>query len=266
MPNWVANRITIKGSAEELAKFNEHIAKKPQFNKDDKWDENCFSFHSFITPDDSVSVEEYQGDNGIVNGERVGDTPNNWYQWNTNYWDTKWDACEVEIVRSPIGITINFQTAWDKPLPVFQAMVEQFPNLEFSIWWEEEQGFGGEFEGINGNLVATNQWDIPSSHQDYVNRDDEDGCVCRWNSDTDDWYADCPRDEEFEPYSVTIEIVNSYSVHVSKPLSFDIGGEFFARQVVSDYEDGFDNEDGITVVPSYSVRAAVITNKEKEVN
>ena len=58
-----------------------------------------------------------------------------------------------------------------------------------------------ESEDENGEPISelseTNSWDIPESHADYVSIDNEDGCVCSWG-DTEDFYDDCPRDEETE--------------------------------------------------------------------
>jgi hypothetical protein len=80
-------------------------------------------------------------------------------------------------------------------------MVSQHPELDFEIWWEEEQGFGEELESVEEMneagekvkvLTKTKSWDIPNSHKDYTERDLDD-CVChRWYDSPEDWFDDCP--------------------------------------------------------------------------
>ena len=57
-------------------------------------------------------------------------------------------------------------------------------------------------------MVETKSWDIPDSHSDYVERDNEDGCICSHYDDEDDWYADCPR----ETKEFFVEITRTYKV------------------------------------------------------
>jgi hypothetical protein len=72
-------------------------------------------------------------------------------------------------------------------------MVEKFPTLTFKFNCEEEQGWGVEFEGTDGELMVADEWDIPESHADFKARDNVDGCACAHYSDEpDEWYDDCP--------------------------------------------------------------------------
>jgi hypothetical protein len=75
-------------------------------------------------------------------------------------------------------------------------MVEQFPTLNFKFYCEEEQGWGVEFVGEDGELSVSDEWDIPQSHADYVSRDNEDGCACAQGWDEEDWYDDCPNNKK----------------------------------------------------------------------
>lgn len=208
MPNWVYNTITISGEAEAIARFKEQAGKpypsgwneaegKPDY------EQQPISFWNFIAPPaEAVESGEYFGTHGWENGEQKGDTPTNWYNFNTDKWGTKWDACEAELTEeSKTHLGYRFDTAWSPPDPVFEAMVNQFPELDFSIYWEEEQGFGAELETTTTEegkaLVITREWDIPDSHSDYQAKDDLDSCRCAWEDDPHDWYEDCEgRDEE----------------------------------------------------------------------
>lgn len=200
MPNHVFNTVAVTANTpEELASFMV-AASQPYQVQVTRWDAPTpeyqfemaerqlgFSFHSFI-PIPTEDYWDYVGKDGKL--------VQNWYDWNRKNWGTKWDAYEISIVAdSDLQNTFNFQTAWAPPVPVFEAMVAQYPNLKFSIRWEEEQGFGGEFEGVNGKLVETNQWDIPECHSDWATIGNPDGCVCAYESDSTFWYADCPNAE-----------------------------------------------------------------------
>jgi hypothetical protein len=128
-----------------------------------------------------------------------------WYDWNIREWGTKWDAGDLDFTdhtedKAP-SLTYSFQTAWSIPEPVFRAMVEQHPTLDFDFECEEEQGWGVKFTSSDGDegersLIETESWDIPDSHADYVSRDREDSCSCAWSDDQEDWYDDCPRPEQ----------------------------------------------------------------------
>ena len=68
----------------------------------------------------------------------------------------KWDACEGEMD----GNIYRFQTPWDKPdLSIFELLAKEIPN--FSYTWEEEQGYGEEWECEDGELRLIESWDLP---------------------------------------------------------------------------------------------------------
>lgn len=199
MPNWVYNGLTVRANnRQDLDAF---IAKS-------KHDDREFSFWNFVTPPkEALESGEYYGERGWSkdNGE-TGNTPNNWYNFNYREWGTKWDACNPSPYDTGINdagstedaheYSIHFETAWSHPEPVFKAISEQHPELEFDFSWEEEQGWGGAAKGSNGKFVVTHEYDIPNSHAEYVEREREDSCNCMHSDDQEYWYADCPREEE----------------------------------------------------------------------
>jgi hypothetical protein len=86
-----------------------------------------------------------------------------WYQWNINNWGCKWDAGRVDILENVSRrITYYFETAWAPPEFVFKAMAEQYPELDFLLWYEEEQGWGGELIAKNGVAVQGKTWEAPT--------------------------------------------------------------------------------------------------------
>ena len=124
-----------------------------------------------------------------------------WYDWNIRNWGCKWDANDEELdndldkLEPHDTLSYRFSTAWSPAEGAFRAMTEQHPELTFEFHCEEEQGWGVVYDGQDGSLSVSKEWDIPNSHADFVAKDDEDGCVCARDDDQDDWYEDCPRPE-----------------------------------------------------------------------
>lgn len=220
MPNWVYNSVSISGTKEQVEAFYDKASAVHPETFDEAtgkvvYTENPeFSFWNFIAPPkEAVDSGEYFGTHGWSEGKALGDTPNNWYNFQCDKWGTKWDACDVYAETTYLKdgtaeISLSYNTAWSIPEPVMRAMVEQHPELTFSFSCEEEQGWGAEYSGEDGVLTLTDEWDIPSSHADYVNRDNEDGCICSHYEDEDDWYDDCPR----ETKEFFVEITRTYKV------------------------------------------------------
>jgi len=209
MPNWVYNTVEIKGTTEDVAAFMKK-ATKPYTTNYTPWDSeepseqvrDEFSFWNFIRPEEDKLDLYFETNGSRPDPEnpgqhiRTGQTEYNWYNWNIANWGCKWDCGDVDIDDSnPENVVVRFNTAWDRPEPVFIVMTEQHPELQFAFEWEEEQGWGGKAEGSNGEFTTLQEWDIPNSHEEYKALDRLDSCNCNHSDDTDDWYDDCPRDE-----------------------------------------------------------------------
>lgn len=157
-------------------------------SKDGEWktEEVVFSFWNAVAPQD-------------LKAYFTGDT---WYNWNCANWGVKWDAKldvasvdDLEVIAfedKTFGVNYHFETAWGTPSEFFRALARKYPHLTFSIEFEEEQGWGGEFLATDGELSLINEYDIPNSHADYEERDREDSCLCAHESDPDDMFEDCP--------------------------------------------------------------------------
>jgi hypothetical protein len=208
MPNWVYNYVVITGKTEELQAFLTK-ATEPRPYENGLSEDRDFSFWNFVAPPED-KLGEYFGIHGWADGKQQGDTPTNWYNWNNENWGTKWDANDQyateldELGDGTARVSISYNTAWSIPEPVMRAMVGQHPELHFKFSCEEEQGWGADFAGEDGELEETKSWDIPNSHADYVDRDNEDGCACGYSDDEDDWYKDCPRPDKDPNRVITV--------------------------------------------------------------
>lgn len=226
MPNWVYTSMAVSGKREDLLAFakkasqrhttywlsegwirnedgtNTKVAEEDRKIVEELSPESPMSFWNFVAPpQESIDSGEYFGTSGYVEGKKVGDTEGNWYNWNIANWGCKWDANDEELdtdldkLEPHDQLTYRFSTAWSPAEGVFRAMTEQHPELSFEFHNEEEQGWGVIYEGNEGVLSVSKEWDIPNSHADYVELDREDSCICSHYDDQEDWFEDCPRPE-----------------------------------------------------------------------
>lgn len=175
--------------------------------------ETCMSFWNFVRPTDeelpyyfgNEVKEEDKPDPDATQEERLAKAllfeGSGWYDWNIRNWGCKWDANDEELdtdldkLEPHDTLSYRFSTAWSPAEGAFRAMTEQHPELSFEFSCEEEQGWGVIYAGEDGSLSVSEEWEIPASHADYKARDNEDGCVCGWQDEPENWFSDCPRPE-----------------------------------------------------------------------
>ena len=205
MPNWVSNSVRVTGDKEELKRFAEQAGRSYTRKYQDiegKWYEaesnnEHLSFWNFVRPDNSI-LDEYWGSErqDLSLEERLQHKTNHWYDWNVRNWGCKWDASDVYFEDWDGELAYDFETPWSYPEDVLVAMVAQYPTLTFSIRFLEEQGWGGEALGMNGEFSITDEWDIPCTHEERMLHIGY--CQCEEMRDDElEWmYDDCPRKME----------------------------------------------------------------------
>jgi len=180
MPNHVYNTLEFTGDTRSLNRIMKKVSMPNLISKS----KTEFDFYNLITPSD---MESY----------RDGD---NWYNWNIVNWGTKWNAYYVEVDDKIDSdhpfLGYSFTTAWSEPIGVILALaeylVDQKLNVQMDWRYEEEQGWGGMMHyDLATGLSCTEQWDIPSCHQDHCDRDLE--CYCTESGSP--VYDDCPEPE-----------------------------------------------------------------------
>lgn len=198
MPNWVDNFVSIGGTPEDVEAFIKKIsAPRPEQktikegedkypkNVEGEWfipettDRGDFSFWNLIAPPED-KWHLYFSTSGWADGKRLGDTEWNWYNWNSENWGCKWDAGVEDFQEYGDGsISYIIKTPWDTPRPIWNALAVQHPELHIEVRFEEEQGWGGIIEISGGDAVMVEEWDIPTSHDEWVEHFDE--CrMCNW--------------------------------------------------------------------------------------
>ena len=80
----------------------------------------------------------------------------NWYDWAHKYWGTKWGCYDNDYSHG----TYSFTSAWG---PVSGDIMDMFLNdiPTFDYSYEEEQGWGAEFNIVDGEQVNMLEWECP---------------------------------------------------------------------------------------------------------
>ena len=80
----------------------------------------------------------------------------NFYGWCLNHWDTPYNACDTEVdldtfLSDTTELACKFDTFNYAPIPIYQALSEQFPNVDFHIFYLAcDETFAGIYTGKNG--------------------------------------------------------------------------------------------------------------------
>jgi len=74
----------------------------------------------------------------------------NWYDWNTNRWGTKWDVDVYVTENTDESVTISFDSAWAPPVGFYELLTEQGYNVT-GYYYEPGMGFAGIYENGQDN-------------------------------------------------------------------------------------------------------------------
>ena len=121
---------------------------------------------------------------------------NHWYDWNVRNWGVKWDASDVYFEDRDGELAYDFETPWSFPEGALRAMVAQYPTLEFTVRFLEEQGWGGEAYGANGEFGITDEWEIPETHEERMMHIGYCHCEEMRKDEYEYMYKDCPKRQE----------------------------------------------------------------------
>jgi hypothetical protein len=211
MPNWVFNTLTIQGPKEQVDFIKDKLNapyKKTFENwntetmsmefKEYEFSNPIFAFHNIYNHiEDGVSDEVYQNqpDYTLPIEEAMMFKGNHWYDWNVRNWGTKWDVAvshndkysdtilhEHKSEGEDQWLVYGFNTAWSPPVPAMEKLSALVPNCVVTLDFEEETGWGGEYEFVNGNMTAQSDYENKCRDCDAENTmeycDNDCGEIC----------------------------------------------------------------------------------------
>lgn len=195
MPNWVYNTLTIQGPKEQVdyikdklnSPYTRHYkdswnAKTGKFEEQDiTYSRPVFSFWNIIKPTDLDAYVE-QPDHSLSISDAMKFQTNDWYSFNNREWGTKWDVAvhddekypETELIEHKSDgedqwLVYKFNTAWAPPTPAMEKLSALVPNCVLTLEYQEEQGWGGETEFVNGQITMESSYDDKCYDCDAIN-------------------------------------------------------------------------------------------------
>jgi len=230
MPNWVYNGLTIEGPKESVIKLKEQM-NTPfvdyveafgdlAYNlKQLKYSNPIFSFRNIIAPSDLEAYKEQPvrselpatDPNWWADLQAKSATDNSWYNWNIRNWGVKWDVAVSNEDKHPetymeehengenYVVYYNFNTAWGIADKALINLSSQYPDLLFTLSYEEETGWGGELEILRGVIISQNEYESrcrdcdANDSMEYCENECGEICsVCNWLGEADlDAVAEC---------------------------------------------------------------------------
>jgi hypothetical protein len=173
-----------------------------------------FNIHSY--KDDGITDEEYacQPNHGDIDMKSPdwfaksiahAKTQKDWYSWNTTNWGTKWDIAvrddeeysNTELVQHESKgednwLVYRYETAWSPAVTILTKLSNLVPNSVLTLEYEEETGWGGEYEIIRGEVKELVEYENRCRDCDEYNTLDycENDCgeicsECHWLGEAD---------------------------------------------------------------------------------
>lgn len=203
MPNWVYNELTIEGNPESVTKLvnqvnqpftrihkNWNIETNQMEDQLTNYTNPIFAFWNITKPTD-LDAYNKQRDHSLSLDEAMKFNGNDWYDFNVRNWGTKWDVAVSNgneysdtSIEGPVPngenlvVSYRFNTAWSVPDVALTTLSSQYPDLLLTLNYEEETGWGGEAEFLNGELISDNSWDWMCYECDYKVIQDEESLYC----------------------------------------------------------------------------------------
>ena len=220
MPNWVYNGLTIEGSPDSVKKLMEQM-NKPFVMLHDNWNTDTgkmevtqttypnpvFAFHNIYNHTQAgITDEQYlkQPEHTLPLQEAMKFQGNHWYDFNVREWGTKWDVAVSSNDTNPDTymedtvngenhvVYYNFNTAWSRPMPALMKLSSQYPDLLFTLVYQEETGWGGEMELLRGEVISESEYDNQcrdcdaTDQMEYCDNDCGEICSnCNWLGEAD---------------------------------------------------------------------------------
>lgn len=144
MPNWCMNNLRVSGdSKKSLTSFRDWLGSDGfKLNKIDPLPKELDGTIAPNPAPDSNAAKALLEKFGV----------DNWYDWQVANWGTKWDV-DAEVDDQDSLIFINFDSAWSPPCAAIGKLGKLFPDLEFTLTYQEGgMCFAGRLD-VNGDDV-----------------------------------------------------------------------------------------------------------------
>jgi hypothetical protein len=163
-----------------------------------------FNIHSY--KDDGITDEEYacqptrsgadiKDPNWFAQEIAHAKTQKDWYSWNNTNWGTKWDVAVSDDDKYPNTelleyksegednwVVYKYETAWSPAVTILTKLSNLVPNSLLTLEFEEETGWGGEYEILRGNVTICEEYENKCRDCDEIDTldycDNDCGEIC----------------------------------------------------------------------------------------
>lgn len=138
MPNHVTNTIWFNAEPEKVEKIRKFMKGESEFD-----------FNKLVKYPKEFDRQDKKAAKAIADGKGVFAVKDGFnsggYEWCIDNWGTKWNA--YEIIWD--GDSVEFQTAWATPEPIFEALKAKFPDVEFQVGYYDEDMYSSNRGTLN---------------------------------------------------------------------------------------------------------------------
>tara|TARA_Y100001951_G_C11247103_1_gene244035 strand:+ start:91 stop:723 length:633 start_codon:yes stop_codon:yes gene_type:complete len=163
MPNWCWNHLEVTGDEIQLREFVEKSTINIEKNDE-------FTFNGTYPMPEDLNITkgtqtQDEKEQAILNKAKYGYT--DWYDWRCEEWGTKWDACEAHVDHNDIDyFAVSFETAWSPPIAWIDNIMKDFPDLCFTLEYEEPgMCFGGRLSAQYEVIWDDLHWDLDQASE-----------------------------------------------------------------------------------------------------
>ena len=159
MPNWTSNNVLFVGKENQLKKLQTML----------KSDDNEFDFNNVIPMPNELSDTVSGSENAKPEWQKKRSQEliskygaDNWYSWSIENWGTKWNAIDTEVEQRDGTLIYRFNTAWDCPRRIAEALLRMQKTIlqDINISWECVHEDGDEEEVL---IDIETEYDIKAS-------------------------------------------------------------------------------------------------------
>ena len=180
MPNWCWNMLEVAGDEKQLHEFVEKSTTNIE------------------------TSDEFSFEGTLPRGDRK-----DWCDWSVENWGTKWDACEPHIDHNDIDyFCVSFESAWSPPIAWIDNIMQDFPDLCFTLEYEEPgMCFGGRLSAQYKTIWDDLHWDLDAASE----------CCEAEVSFDDDYEATCLLcGEETETISINVADIKPAKIKINE--------------------------------------------------
>lgn len=177
MPNWIINRLIIKGNPERIRELLEAIKSEYQPLDFDRIIPSPEAIHHIglvFSPDTPEPRSVYWIDGSHsrpLTADEQRELENVGYRcsrdWCAANWGTDRIAFEVEIDASTADlgyVVIKFETAWSPPVRILERLQEEFSELAFCCEWFAEDECFYRYQPSQSTAIARSEQNRPGEH------------------------------------------------------------------------------------------------------